>query len=118
MYSKSGNQMCDMLHLLLCNRNVIVYFIRFLTPQATVEPVVYATLSSSQPHKKGNKTATVDQHQVTYATVDVDATMKQAAKAATLPASQNLIGESQCHCFESCPCGFDLKVYTHFSVYM
>ncbi len=99
--------MCDMLHLLLCNRNVIVYFIRFLTPQAC------ATLSSSQPHKKGNKTATVDQHRVTYATVDVDATMKQAAKAAkaaTLPASQ--IGESQCHSFESCPCGFDLKVHS------
>ena len=64
----------------------------FFTPQATVEPVVYAALSSSQPRKKVNTTATVDQHQVTYATVDVAATRKQAAKAATLPASPT--GES------------------------
>ncbi len=49
-----------------------------------MEPVVYAALSTSQPHKKG--TATVDHHQVTYATVDSDATMQQEAKAATLPA--------------------------------
>ncbi|XP_064400886.1 uncharacterized protein LOC135347001 isoform X2 [Halichondria panicea] len=55
---------------------------------ATVEPVVYAALSSSQPHKKGkNTTATVDQHQVTYATVDVAATSRKQAKAATLPTS-------------------------------
>ncbi|XP_064402629.1 uncharacterized protein LOC135348365 isoform X2 [Halichondria panicea] len=55
---------------------------------ATVEPVIYAALSSSQPHKKSNTTATVDHHQVTYATVDVAATCrKQAAKAATLPTS-------------------------------
>ncbi|XP_064402488.1 uncharacterized protein LOC135348198 isoform X2 [Halichondria panicea] len=55
---------------------------------ATVEPVVYAALSSSQPHKKGsNTTATVDQHHVTYATVDVAATSRKQAKAATLPAS-------------------------------
>ncbi|XP_064402239.1 uncharacterized protein LOC135347988 [Halichondria panicea] len=54
----------------------------------TVEPVVYAALSSSQSHKKGkNTTATVDQHQVTYATVDVAATSRKQAKAATLPAS-------------------------------
>ncbi len=59
-----------------------------------MEPVVYAALSSSQPRKKGNRTATVDQHQVTYATVDVDATKKQAAKVATLPASPT--GESVC----------------------
>ncbi len=60
-----------------------------------MEPVIYAALSSSQPHKKINTTATVDQHQVTYATVDVDATMKQAAKAATLPAASPT-GESVC----------------------
>ncbi|XP_064401145.1 uncharacterized protein LOC135347208 isoform X2 [Halichondria panicea] len=55
---------------------------------ATVEPVVYAALRSSQPHKTGkNTTATVDQHQVTYATVDVAATSRKQAKAATLPTS-------------------------------
>ena len=53
-----------------------------------MEPVVYAALSSSQPHKKGkNTTATVDQHHVTYATVDVAATSRKQAKAATLPSS-------------------------------
>ncbi|XP_064402132.1 uncharacterized protein LOC135347907 isoform X5 [Halichondria panicea] len=50
---------------------------------ATVEPVIYAALSTSQPRKKG--TATVDHHQVTYATVDSDATIQQEAKAAILP---------------------------------
>ncbi len=59
-----------------------------------MEPVVYAALSASQPRNKGNTTATVDQHQVTYATVDIDATMKQAAKAATLPTCPT--GESGC----------------------
>ncbi|XP_064402579.1 uncharacterized protein LOC135348323 [Halichondria panicea] len=54
---------------------------------ATVEPVIYAALSSCQPRKKGNTTATVDHHQVTYATVDADATRKQAAKTVTIPAS-------------------------------
>ena len=53
-----------------------------------MEPVVYAALRSSQPHKTGkNTTATVDQHQVTYATVDVAATSRKQAKAATLPTS-------------------------------
>ncbi len=60
-----------------------------------MEPVVYAALSASQPRKKANTTVTVDQHQVTYATVDVDATMKQAAKAATLPTASPT-GESVC----------------------
>ncbi|XP_064402268.1 uncharacterized protein LOC135348048 isoform X2 [Halichondria panicea] len=50
---------------------------------ATVEPVIYAALSTSQPRKKG--AAAVDHHQVTYATVDSDATMQQEAKAAILP---------------------------------
>ncbi len=58
-----------------------------------MEPVVYAALSSSQPRTKINTTAIVDQHQVTYATVDVNATREQAAKAATLPT-----GESGCDC--------------------
>ena len=48
-----------------------------------MEPVIYAALSTSQPRKKG--AATVDHHQVTYATVDSDATMQQEAKAAILP---------------------------------
>ncbi len=56
---------------------------------------MYAALSSSHPRKKGkNTTATVDQHQVTYATVDVAATSRKQAKAATLPASPT--GESVC----------------------
>ncbi|XP_064402288.1 uncharacterized protein LOC135348062 isoform X2 [Halichondria panicea] len=53
---------------------------------ATLEPVVYAVLSSSQKNNT-TSTAAVNQHQVTYATVDVDATKKQSAKAANLPAS-------------------------------
>ena len=48
-----------------------------------MEPVIYAALSTSQPRKKG--AAAVDHHQVTYATVDSDATMQQEAKAAILP---------------------------------
>ena len=59
-----------------------------------MEPVIYAALSSCQPRKKGNTTATVDHHQVTYATVDADATRKQAAKTVTIPASPT--GESVC----------------------
>ena len=43
-------------------------------------------ISTSQPRKKG--TATVDHHQVTYATVDSDATMQQEAKAAILPTGE------------------------------
>ncbi len=82
----------------LLYRNILYRFVTdlflFFTPQATVEPVVYAALSSSQPRKKVNTTATVDQHQVTYATVDVNATRKQEAKAATLPTSPT--GESEC----------------------
>ncbi|XP_064403391.1 uncharacterized protein LOC135348919 isoform X2 [Halichondria panicea] len=50
---------------------------------ATLEPVVYAVLSSNQKSNT-TSTATANQHQVTYATVDIDATKKQAA---TLPAS-------------------------------
>ena len=72
----------------------LFYSVCFLTPQATVEPVVYAALSASQPRKKANTAATVDQHQVTYATVDVNATRIQAAKAATLPTCPT--GESGC----------------------
>ncbi len=68
----------------------------FPTPQATVEPVIYAALSTSQPRKKG--TATVDHHQVTYATVDSDATKKQEAKAAILPAIPT--GEYVCVIFK------------------
>ncbi len=51
-----------------------------------MEPVIYAALSTSQPRKKG--AATVDHHQVTYATVDSDATMQQEAKAAILPTGE------------------------------
>ncbi len=51
-----------------------------------MEPVIYAALSTSQPRKKG--TTTVDHHQVTYATVDSDATMQQEAKAAILPTGE------------------------------
>ena len=53
---------------------------------------MYAALSTSQPRKKGNTTATVDQHQFTYATVDIAATSRK--QAATLPASPT--GESVC----------------------
>ena len=75
-----------------------------------MEPVVYAALSSSQPRKKINTTATVDQHQVTYATVDVNATRKQEAKAATLPASPT--GESECvNCASVNIFGSMLKMY-------
>ncbi len=77
----------------ICNWKTIISCFVFI-PQATVEPVVYAALSASQPRKKVNTTATVDQHQVTYATVDVNATRKQEAKAATLPTSPT--SESGC----------------------
>ncbi|XP_064402602.1 uncharacterized protein LOC135348343 isoform X2 [Halichondria panicea] len=61
---------------------------------ATLEPVVYAVLSSSQKNNT-TSTTTANQHQVTYATVDIDATKKQSAKAATLPASPTVHSHQQ-----------------------
>ena len=61
-----------------------------------MEPVIYAALSTSQPRKKG--AATVDHHQVTYATVDSDATMQQEAKAATLPTGEYVCVIFMIHC--------------------
>ncbi len=83
----------------LCLKAILTYYNSYipLSPQATVEPVLYADLSTTRAQgKAATGAATVDQHQVIYTTVDIKATKKRAdqqPKAATLPANSPPPGE-------------------------
>ncbi len=70
-----------------------------LQKPVTVETMVYAVLSTvrAESKAKGGRVKIEDKHEVTYATVDIKATKKHAArqpKTATLPANGPPVGES------------------------
>ena len=73
------------------------FFCPPLQKPVTVETMLYADLSTVRAQSKAKGGRIEDKHEVTYATVDIKATKKHAAKqskTATLPANGPPVGES------------------------